>query len=178
MRSHLTCSLRCRDSAPCCARSARLQDQQPRLVRAVLRQVLPELPGLLERYAPVHEVAGLCHALDDLLYGALVDQVPQYIGEHDIRLPAQRGSLQVGLPDDLGYERLYDALEQRVLQSITKRIEDAGGQCSQGLDALEVSMLGLQHVLAGQRDRLMHVKRQLRNDAVPSADADDYIQTA
>jgi hypothetical protein len=123
---------------------ARLQEQQPRLVRAVLRQVLPELPGLL----------------------------------HEIRLPAQRGSLPVGLPDDLGYERLYDALEQRVLQSITKRIEDAGGQCSQGLDALEVSMFGLQHVLAGQHDRLMHIKRQLRNDAVPSADADDYIQTA
>ena len=82
------------------------------------------------------------------------------------------------MPDDLGYERLYDALKRRVLESITKRIEDAGGQCSKGLDALEVSMLGLQHVLAGQHDRLMHDKRQLRNDAVPSADADDYIQTA
>ena len=45
------------------------------------------------------------------------------IGEYDIRLPAQRGSLQVGLPDDRGYERLYDALKQRVLESITKRIE-------------------------------------------------------
>ena len=47
------------------------------------------------------------------------------------------------MPDDLGYERLYDALEQRVL--------------------------------AGQHDRLMQVNSQLHNDAVPSADADDYI---
>ena len=126
----------------------------------------------------MHEVTGLCHALDGLLHGALVDQVPQYIGEHDVRLSAQRGSLQVGLADDLGYERLYDALEQRVLQSIAKRVEDAVGQCSQGLDALEVSMLGLQNTLAGQHDLLMHIKRQLRNDTVLSADADDYIQTA
>jgi hypothetical protein len=37
---------------------------------------------------------------------------------------------------------------------------------------LGCSMYWLQH------DRLMHIKRQLRNDAVPSADADDYIQTA
>lgn len=53
------------------------------------------------------------------------------------------GSLQASSLDDLGYERLYDALKQRVL--------------------------------AGQHDRLMDIKRQLRNDAVPSADADDYI---
>jgi len=32
-----------------------------------------------------------------------------------------------------------------------------------------------QRVLAGQHDRLMHIKRQLRNYAVKSADADDYI---
>lgn len=53
------------------------------------------------------------------------------------------GSLQASSLDDLGYERLHDALKQRVL--------------------------------AGQHDRLMHSKRQLRNDAAPSADADDYI---
>ncbi len=47
-----------------------------------------------------------------------------------------------------------------------------------GAGCAQVSMLGLQHVLAGQHDRLMHIKRQLRNDAVPSADVYDDIQTA
>ena len=56
------------------------------------------------------------------------------------------GSLQASSLDYLGYERLYDALEPRVL--------------------------------AGRHDRLMHIKRQLRNYVVPFADADNYIKTA
>jgi hypothetical protein len=32
-----------------------------------------------------------------------------------------------------------------------------------------------QRVLAGQHDRLMHIQRQLRNDAVSFADANDAI---
>jgi hypothetical protein len=51
--------------------------------------------------------------------------------------------VQVSSLDDLGYERLDDALKQRVL--------------------------------SGRHDRLMHIQRQLRNDAVPFADADDDI---
>jgi hypothetical protein len=50
------------------------------------------------------------------------------------------GSLQASSLDDLGYERLYDALKQRVLA-----------------------------------ERLKLIKRQLRNDVVPFADADHYI---
>lgn len=145
---------------------ARLQEQQPRLVRAVVRQVLPELPSLLERYAPLHDVAGLCCASAEALHGALVHQVPQHIGEHDVRLPTERVNLQIGLPDDPGYERLYEALEERVLQSIAQQVEAVSAQCSRGLDALEASVLALQHVLAGQHDRLMHIKCHLRCPAV------------
>lgn len=161
-----------------CHERERLQGQQPRLVRAVFRQVLPELPSLLERFTPLHEVAGLCHALDELLHIALMEQVPKYFGDCIIWILAQCGSLQVGLPEDLGYERLYNALEQRVLQSITEQVGDAVVQYNQVLDALEVSMLRLQHVLAGQHDRLMHIKLQLRNDVVLPAGAGVHIQTA
>lgn len=150
---------------------ARLQDQQPRAARAVRRQVLPELPGLLDRHVPLHDVAGLCQALGDVLYGTLVHQLAQHIGEHDVRLPAEGANLQVGLPEHLGYEGLYEALEERVQQSITQQVEDAFAQCSRGLDALEASMLALHDVLAGQHDRLMQIKRHVRDDAVPAVDA-------
>jgi len=155
----------------------RLQEQQPRLVRAVVRQVLPELTNLLERYTTVQEVVGLCHASDGLVQGALVDQVPHYFGGFEVRLMAPCGDPQVGLPLDLGYEGLYNALTQRVVQSIADQVEDAGGQCIQVMDALEVSVRRLQHVLAQQHDRLMHIKHQLRHDEVPSADVGEDVET-
>nr|WP_315182294.1 dynamin family protein [uncultured Albidiferax sp.] len=149
----------------------RLQDQQPRVVRAVRRQVLPEVPSMLERVAPLHDVTALCEEIAEVLHGALVHQVAHHIGDHDVRLPQERGSPQIGLADHPDYERLYEAVEERIQQSITQRVELAFAQCSRGLDALEVSMLALQDVLAGQHDSLMHIKRHLRNDAVPHSDA-------
>ncbi len=149
----------------------RLQEQQPRLVRAVVRQVLPELPSLLERYAPLHDVVGLCYVLGEVLHGALVYQVPQHIGEYDVRLPTEGCNLQIGLPNDPSYERLYEALEERVLQLIAQQVEEVSAQCSQGLDALDASVLALQHVLACQHDRLMHIKCHLRDDFVLPTDA-------
>ena len=57
---------------------------------------------------------------------------------------------------------MYEALEQRVLQSIAQQVQDAFAQCSRGLNALDVSILALQELLAGQHGLLMQIKRQLR----------------
>jgi hypothetical protein len=154
----------------------RLQEEQLRLVRAMVRQVLPELPSLLERYARLYDVAGLCNVLSDVLHGALMNQMPQHIGEYDVRLPPERESLQIGLPNDSGYERLYETLEQCVLQLIAKQVDEVFAQCSRGLDALEASVLALQRVLAGQHDRLMHIKSHLRDGFVSSANVGEAHQ--
>ena len=150
---------------------ARLAEQQPRLVRAVRRQVLPELPALVERHTPLHDAAGLCQALGEALHGALAHQVQQHIGDHDVCLAAARGSVQIDLPAHLGYAQLYEALAERVQQAIVQQAEGAVGQCSRGLDALEAPMLALQELLAGQHERLMRIKCHLRDGAMPLAAA-------
>ena len=148
-----------------------LQERAPRVVQAVRRHVLPELPVLLERYVPVVDVCGLCEELGALLDGALVAQVREHLGGHDVRLLVPGASLQTGLPDHLDYERLYEALQERVQQAITLQVQEAVAQCSQGLDALDASLFALQQALAGQHERLMQIKRHLRDDAAQPADS-------
>lgn len=145
---------------------ARLQELQPRLARAVRRQVLPELPGMLERHMPLHDAAGLCQELGEALDGALAHEVQQHNWDHEVCLTAERGGLQIGLPDHPGYEQLYEALAERVQQSILQQVEGAIGQCCRGLDALEVPICALQDLLTGQHDRLMRIKGHLRDGVV------------
>lgn len=144
-----------------CQERARLQDQQPRLVRAVRRQVLPALPELLERFEASHHVAGLCQALGELLHGALVREVPEHLGEHAM---LQSGGSDAAVPDLMGYAQWYEVLAEHVQQSIVQQVEQLVGQCRRGLDALDVSMLALQDVLAGQHEQLMHIKRHFHDE--------------
>jgi hypothetical protein len=141
----------------------RLQDTQPRLVRAVVREVLPALPALMDRYAPEQAVAALCSEIDQLLRGALVLQVQQHIGDHALPLAAGHDGVYDSPLDELGYEPLYDALAARIQASIARQVELAVGSCHRALDLLHASILTLQTVLAGRKDSLMHLKRQLRD---------------
>jgi hypothetical protein len=127
--------------------------------------VLPALPELLERFEASHDVAGLCQALGELLHGALVREVPERLGEHAVRLVAQSGGSDAAVPDLLGYAQWYEVLAEHVQQSIMQQVEELVGQCRRGLDALDVSMLALQDVLAGQHEQLMHIKRHFRDES-------------
>ena len=141
---------------------ARLLELQPRLVRAVLRRVLPELPALLERYAPLHDVAGLCNEVAEVLHAAVRQQVQQDIGAHDVHLPAEPAGQQIRLSEHLGYAQMYEALAEHAQQVVAQQVDDAVGQCSRGLDALDAAIRALQPVLAGQGDRLTDIKRDVR----------------
>ena len=145
---------------------ARLQTQQPRLIRGLQREVLPVLPKLLERHTPLHDGAGLCQAFGEVLHDALAHQVEQHIGDHEVCTASARGSVQIGLPDHSGYAQLYEALAERAQQLIAQQVEGVIGQCCRGLDALELPVLALQALLAGQHDRLEHIKCHLRGCAV------------
>lgn len=141
---------------------ARLQAMAPRLARAVLRDVVPELPGLMDRGVPGQAVGALCAQIDEVLQGALVQQVQQHIGEHDVLRMAELEGLYDSRLDDLDYGSLYEALVVRVQAWIARQVEHALASCQRALDSLDASITALQGVLASQRDGLMHVKRQLR----------------
>lgn len=147
------------------AERTRLQDTRPRIVRAVVREVLPELPALMDRYAPEQAVAALCSEIDQLLRGALVLQMQQHIGDHALPLATGHEGVYDSSLDDLGYEPLYEALAARIQASVARQVEIGLGLCHSALDTLQASMLPLQAVLACQKDRLMHLKRQLRDEA-------------
>ncbi len=154
----------------------RLKDVQPRLVRTVLRQAVPELPQLLERYLAAHDMAGLYDETESILQGALALAVHEALGGYGVRLVAEQGCLQTWPADQPSYECLYDLLVERTQKSITQQVEDAIGQCRRELDLLEGQVRALQDVLAGPHDRLMQIKRYLRDEDAHAASIDSLGQ--
>jgi GTPase Era involved in 16S rRNA processing len=165
-----------------------LQQLQPRMIRQIWRQVVPELPRLLDQHVHAHDVAELHREVGTMLQEAVVREVASTIGDYEVQVLGSKDDHRIETVDELvcasfgdmteagagdgfsagpkavtlNHERLHDALQT----AIRRRLEDQLGsifkQCIRVIDELESSATNLQDALASQDSAFLKIKLQLR----------------
>lgn len=166
----------------------RLQQVQPRMIRQIWRQVVSELPRLLDRHAPSGDVSGLCRELGILLQETVVREVASSIGEYDIQMldskaeqciQALYGMVGTSFYDNkekgaserfsavskaitFNHERLHDALQTAIHRQLEEQLGIIFRDCVLVLDELEHSVIKLKDAFASQASTFLKIKFQLR----------------
>lgn len=168
---------------------AELAQRQTKIVQSAWREVIPELPALLERHASIGEMQKVCEEVSALLEAALMRQVHEQLADYVLSLPtppsitpaeclgreplpaAGQGSL-VGKTDEatqqrlameaLGHEGLYNALERAVRIRLMDMAADAVQTCRAALGNLEKNIRHMQDLLASHAQKLHVIKDALR----------------
>jgi predicted GTPase len=163
----------------------RLQQLEPRLVQQVLRQVLPELPALLQRWEATQDLCGLCDEIDTLAQSALDAARAELLGGYARAgvQPLQRQEpLRSCLAPGLGYEvhredpssaqgaaqifvghaLLHSALQELVHGRVARQGALSVARCHAALDCLGEQVRGLHECLLRQRAPLLRIRDELR----------------
>ena len=165
----------------------RLQELEPRLVRQVLRQVLPELPALLQRWEATQELAGLCGEIDALAQSALDAAGAELLagygcaGVQPLEPLPLRSCLAPGLgyeihgedsgsapgaaPMFVGHALLHAALQDLVHGRVARQGALLLAACDEALEQVGEGVRGLHDCLLRQRDPLLRIRDELRAGA-------------
>lgn len=158
----------------------RLLALQPLLTAAVWREVVSELPALLERYAPTGDVAAVGREVSDRLQLACGQQFREQLPDYNLDgLPLQAWSVSV--PSGIGYERiptglvhgvaidtcsherLYLGLQEAVSARLTQYWQSVFEYCGREIGQLESWLIGVQDWIQRQEQILQQIKVGLRN---------------
>lgn len=160
--------------------AGRLDAQQARLRGAIVRRVLPALPGALDAHAAARDVPALGRSVAQEIDAALVDAIATQFGDYLI-VPGARIELHDGtgyeerVVGDAGerievdYQRLYTALREAVLEHATLAADRTARQARDAIEHLLERARRLEQALEQGARRLDALGRELR--AAPARQA-------
>lgn len=151
---------------------------QTRIAQLVWRDVVPEVPRLLEDHAAKQDVDAVRKATALLVADAFGKQVSTQLDGYvlaalpaiDIVLPAGIGydTMASGSTnsedDDVGYEKLYDALTQSVREVADDVSARTVAACDQTLQILADAVAAQQDIVASYERRLRDIRHALHTD--------------
>lgn len=160
----------------------RLHSLEPRLVQQVLRQVLPQLPALLQRWEATQHLDGLCADIDAVMHSALGGAVAELLDGYACASVQPPEPLRSCLPAGLGYEvfyadpapapmfvghaSLHAALQDLVRERIARQCALALACCHAALDQVGTGVRSLEDCLLRQRAPLLQIRDDLRAGAL------------
>ena len=153
---------------------------QARLVQMAWREVIPELPTLLEQHAEQRDVEAVCAELALMTITAFERQGKRQLKDYvlpvacsaHIALPvgvAYEIAAQAGaeVEDDdaaVGYERLYSSLSHAVRELLTEVSGKAVVACGKALEQLSAAVAHQQQVVFAYERQLKEIRRALHAD--------------
>lgn len=149
---------------------AALPARQSRLVQAIWRTLIPDLPALLEQHAPTRDVATVCATLAQRLTAALTQQAPLLLAPYLLPgLPAVvlatpsigYESAADGLP--LSYDKLYAALDQAVLAALDEQAAALVRVCLIQVDSVQQAVQRKQELIEQGQRALLEIEGALRS---------------
>ncbi|AUT46357.1 dynamin family protein [Achromobacter sp. AONIH1] len=171
------------------AEDAKLARRQARMVQSAWREIIPELPALLERHASMGEIQKVCDEVTARLEAAFVRQVNEQLSDYVLSVPtspsitpaeciggeplsvANQASYagktdeairQTVAMEDLDHEGLYNALERAVRTRLMDMAAGAVHPCSAALRRLEESARRMQELLESSGQKLHGIQEALR----------------
>lgn len=148
-----------------------LAQRQTRIVDAVWRDVLPELPSLLDQHAHTQATDRVIATLNEWLQAAFAKQIQQQLA--DYQLPTNQ-EIQLDPPQEIGYEkiadlvvheRLYVELSQQINHRLKKSALDIIQQCDDELNGIMQSIEQFKHIIKGYEERLNVLAADLRQES-------------
>lgn len=151
--------------------------RETRIVQAAWRDVIPELPQLLEQHAPQRNVQAVCAEVAALVTHAFERQASAHLGGYalapaapvQIELPAQVDYEPADADGDdayVGYERLHAALAQAVHELLADRSAQAVNACADALQKLDACVQHQQGIVAAYQRQLLDIQRELQADGI------------
>lgn len=152
---------------------------QARMAQMVWREVIPGLPDVLQAHAAQRDVQAVCTATAVLVSDALDKQASTHLdGYALLALPAIEISLPAGTgydsmvsvvagrqdSDDVGYERLYDALSASVREVVDHLSARTVAACENTLERLAAAVTAQEEVIAGYERRLIDIRHALHGN--------------
>lgn len=160
----------------------RLRALEPRQVQQVLRQVLAQLPALLQRWEATQDLDRLCADIDAVAQSALGDEIAELLDGYACAGVEPPEPLRSCLPAGLGYEvfyadqasaslfvghaSLHAALQDLVRERIARQCALVLARCHAALDQVGTGVCSLQDCLLRQRAPLLQIRDNLRAGAL------------
>ena len=168
---------------------AELVRRQSRIVQSAWRNVIPELPALLERHASIGDIQQICDEVTARLEAAFVRRVNEDLADYVLPLPTPpsitpaecigRESLSiadqtsfVGKTDEateqglameaLDHEGMYNALERAVRNRLMDLTAGAVQACNDVLSGLDKNARRLEELLESRGHQLHLIEQALR----------------
>ncbi|WP_313295639.1 dynamin family protein [Diaphorobacter sp.] len=158
------------------AEMQRLEDAQERIVRNAWREVVPELPRILEQHAAQRNIEGVVEAVAQLTTQSLERQVraqlPDYALPSIVAAQCERAgqAWQEDSMDEAGelldYEALHAALVRSVHEQLVQRSTGVVKGCAGILAKLQDSAQHMQRSMLEHLDHLPQLRRMVQAGAV------------
>lgn len=168
---------------------AELARRQARMVQSAWREVIPEVPALLERHASIGEIQKVCDEVTARLEAAFARQVNEQLAGYVLSVPTppsitpaecidresfsivdhifvagkqEEEAQQIAAEKALDHEVLYNALERAVRTRLLDMAVSAIKACSATLSNLETNARRMQALLELSGQQLHVIEQALR----------------
>ena len=159
---------------------AELQLRQTQMLRAAWREVVPELPRILEEHAPRRDTRAACAEVEQRALDAFERHQREQLGDYQLPTPErinmsaaagegyEASETGVGEPDGapVGYERFHAALMKAVQEQLAERSARAVEACAASLERLDAQAASLQEQVQSHERKLRHIQDAMRSGKV------------